>query len=322
MPVLAQARASRAAPLVHPEMSLPRSPPNSVGPESKRRRLERRATVDAELMTDRVAVCSARAVMPEHVHDGTLLGRLAAEHAAEFEALAFRERSRTFCGKRTWGSLCSGSEGAHFVMEAIMTAWPDVELRQVFACESNAGKRDWIDNTINSKRTALAQDSVCIFKDISDMKGDAAPCHTHGRSCPVPGCDILVVGTSCKDLSRLSTTRLKQPVLSLHESPGGTAATFRGLLGYLDTHLVEVVVFENSDNLDTQGGPANDGKSTNLDIFHSEMAARRFESQNMMLNATQFGSAASRRRFWSVLVKAGGPPTSIDYEGSVSFVVV
>ena len=71
--------------------------------------------------------------------------------------------------------------------------------------------------------------------------------------CRVPGCDVLVVGTSCKDLSKMKNTNFKQPVFSLATSSGGTATTFRGLLGYLDSHSVDVVIYENSDNLDPQG---------------------------------------------------------------------
>eukprot|EP00974_Lingulodinium_polyedra_P019843 1918351-Lingulodinium_polyedra.AAC.1 len=96
----------------------------------------------------------------------------------------------------------------------------------------------------------------------------------------------------------MSNTKFKQPVLSLQSSPGGTATTFRGLLGYLDSHSVDVVIYENSDNLETHGAQdeqAEPGAMSNLDIFQSEMVARRFEGQNMILNAKQFGAIASRR---------------------------
>ena len=65
-----------------------------------------------------------------------------------------------------------------------------------------------------------------------------------GRKCRVPDCDVLIVGTSCTDLSNMSKHRINQPVLSLHASPGGTATTWRGLLGYLDSHAVDVVIYE------------------------------------------------------------------------------
>ena len=61
---------------------------------------------------------------------------------------------------------------------------------------------------VNASRTALGQDQVCIFKDMCDLGLEMAQCHTHQRLCPVPGCDVLVVGTSCKDLSKMSNTNM------------------------------------------------------------------------------------------------------------------
>ena len=120
----------------------------------------------------------------------------------------------------------------------------------------------------------------------------------------------------------MNNTKFKEPVLAMHTSPGGTATTFRGLLSYLDAHSVDVVIYENSDNLDQNGGgqpqSANGNQTggvSNLDIFQSEMSARRFEGQNMILNAKQFGSAASRRRFWSVLFKTGDPRSFLEFGG-------
>ena len=199
-------------------------------------------------------------------------------------------------------------------MEALQHAWPDLVLIQVFACEIDPAKRSWIHSVVNAHRTALGQGLVCIFTDISSLGSDAARCHTHGRLCRVPGCDVLVVGTSCKDLSKMTSNKFKHPVLSMQTSPGGTATTFRGLLTYLDSHSVDVVIYENSDNLDPQGGQGDQpATASNLDIFQSEMVARRFEGQNMLLNAKQFGSTASRRRFWSALFKTGGPHSSLEF---------
>ena len=166
---------------------------------SKRRCLQRQVTVDERLANERIEVCSNRVLSASKFLDGTLLNDLAKEHAAEFDKLVFASRPNTFVGRRTWGSLCSGSEGAHFAMEAVTAAWPDVELEQAFACEVASAKRSWINNVVNAQRTAAGQRLVCIFKDILHMKGQKAECEVHGRMCPVPGCDILIVGTSCKD---------------------------------------------------------------------------------------------------------------------------
>lgn len=291
-----------------------------AGAAPKRRRLQRTPTINHDEVNMRSLICSKQVVPPNTHHDGTLLDCLASEHATAFEQILFQRSPRTFTGQHTWASCCSGSEGAHFVMKAVEKAWPDVVLKQVFACEKDPAKRNWICNLVNSGHTASGQDQVCIFQDICDLGNEMAQCHTHGRMCKVPGCDFLVVGTSCKDLSKMNNTKFKEPVLAMHTSPGGTATTFRGLLSFLDSHSVDVVIYENSDNLDHNGGgqpqSANGNQTggvSNLDIFQSEMSARRFEGQNMVLNAKQFGSAASRRRFWSVLFKTGDPRSFLEF---------
>ena len=288
------------------------TPSGGVG---KRRRLQRKSTLQDDEVNARAEICGKRVAAGSLHRDGTLLDSLASEHGAEFEKLIFGRFPRTFTGHRTWVSCCSGSEGAHFVMKALQQAWPDVVLEQVFACEKDASQREWIDKVMNTERTALGQEPICIFEDICHLASEVAPCSAHrGRLCKVPGCDVLVVGTSCKDLSKMSNSKFKQPVLSMQASPGGTANTFRGLLGYLSSHSVDVVVYENSDNLDDSDtvseGP---GTTSSIDIFQLEMAARRFEGQNMVLNAKQFGSAASRRRFWSVLFKTGDPRSFLEF---------
>ena len=145
----------------------------------------------------RSQICSKQ-VVPANKHlDGTLLDSLALEHASELEMLLFQRCPRTFTGQRTWASACSGSQGTHFVMKALLKAWPDVVLTQVFACEKDPAKRRWIHNLVNLRRTALGQDLVCIFHDICDLGQEMAERRTHGRRCRVPGCDLLVVGTSC-----------------------------------------------------------------------------------------------------------------------------
>lgn len=138
-------------------------------------------------------------------------------------------------------------------MKALQHAWPDVVMTQVFACEKDASTRNWIHSWVNGSRAASGQDLVCIFEDMCGLGSEVAQCRTHGRLCRVPGCDVLVVGTSCKDLSKMSNKHINQLVLSLHASPGGIATAFRGLLGYVDSYAVDVVLNENSDNLDPQG---------------------------------------------------------------------
>ena len=252
-----------------------------------------------------------RIVPAQCFHDGTILEGLASEHMEMFQSLlgdrAFQSHGN-MTGALTWASLCSGSEGAHFVMEALATEFAkkaepsnkSLQLRQVFACESDKTKQQWIDYVINAPRRRRREDTICIFDDITHMGGGEAYCYAHKCNCRIPHCNILVVSTSCKDLSNLSSNRSNKPVLAGQQSPGGTADTFhKGLLPFLDACGPDLVFYENSDHLAdaVAESKASDGPSqSNLEVFHSEMSARYYEGQTWILNSLMFGVPQCRRR--------------------------
>jgi hypothetical protein len=233
--------------------------------KGKRRSLTRQNTIDVDEATTMIEACRLQPIAASRFHDSSLLLTLASQHSANFKTLlpaAKYDGVLSSAGELTWGSLCSGSEGVHFVIEALNSHFGqerinDVDrnlealyLRQAFACEIVPNKRKWIDALVNDKRRPLGLPLMCIFVDIRTMGGALSECSVHGCKCLVPDCDILVASTSCKDLSKLSSSRFRAPVLSQSQSPGGSAATFRGLLSYMDAHKVELLVYENSDNLD------------------------------------------------------------------------
>ena len=201
--------------------------------------------------------CQAETLTGTSFKDGSLLESLGKRHVNAFRQL-LPEEHKPLVGKRTWGSLCSGSEGAHFVKKACAAsigAWntasgqEPLQLEQLFACENVAVKRRWIHHLVNVPRRAKGVREICIFIDILHMGGHTAFCETHGGQCEVPGVDILLVSTSWRDLSMLSSAarHFPEPVLGLETSPGGSADTFAGFLAYLDNHIASMVIYENSD---------------------------------------------------------------------------
>ena len=144
----------------------------------------------------------------------------------------------------------------------------------------------------------LSAGHCCLFKDICELGESHAACVVHKHEsrnavtedgvrnsekkgkvsdreklpeghCYVPQVDILVLGTSCKDMSRAnhpkSSARGSSPsslVLTMEHSKGGSAQTFRGMLRYCEKNSPAIVIFENVDAIDDrQGG------NSNLDIL-------------------------------------------------------
>ena len=115
-------------------------------------------------------------VEPSWFHDGTLLEHLASTYMQRFARVLVKGGPHGVVrGRLTWGSLCSGSEGAHFVMNTCADevsraqtasgqgAENELIMEQVFACENDQEKQKWVDFVINTERRAEGSDLICIF---------------------------------------------------------------------------------------------------------------------------------------------------------------
>ena len=199
----------------------------------------------------------------DSIYSGTLLEELADENASTFAVAAPSRPLAGPCPLR-WGSCCSGTEGCHFVFQAInrvlLRHGSDCRFSQAFACEKALEKRKFIRQVMRTElpTSALSSDSEsdaeqpetksskrgpnkkgsnedeaahlpCIFEDITEMGKKVAACWQHGKQCPVPTVDFLVLGTSCKDLSKANPKQDKM-ALTKTATKGQSAQTFNGYL--------------------------------------------------------------------------------------------
>ena len=150
--------------------------------------------------------------------------------------------------------------------------------------------------------------SKCIFENITDLKLKEAKCFRHGGVCNVPSVDLLVVGTSCKDLSKLNQTApghdATKPVLEQSSSRGASAQTFQGLLGFVEHHRPLFVVYENVDAISDQLSSTDD---SNLKVCLNEFARVGYQSQPMMTDAAEFGLPCRRRRVYILFIDSRSP---------------
>ncbi len=297
--------------------------PGSAGPlagaaKHTRRRLQVQPTVDPLEASRALSGAEKRRIEATRFFDGTLLECCAGENLDALAKLAASRPLATLDLNLSWGSLCSGCEGAHFVMDAVSKAYAKrgcrLEFTQFFACEINEEKREWIHHVVNGWRRPCgerypqacgklpgqqpfgdAPPGICIFSDICEMHKEQSLCFTHGQECQVPYVDVLLVGVSCKDMSRASPNfAANKSVLLQEQSTGGSAQTFRGLLNFVSAHTPSVVIFENVDSIDSDSGK---GKS-NLDIVLAEFTNRGYEGQCCMCDSNHFGLPTMRRRLY------------------------
>lgn len=277
------------------------------------RTLQHRPSVDPGEAKAAAERSRALVVPASSILDGTLLPRLAAEHRETFRGL-LPSRPLAVGRKLLWASACSGSEGVHFVFQALEGVLVDpaalapTSFSQCFACESHPEKRRWIQSVIAEQ--GGDHRSTCIFEDIAHLSQTSAACVVHNRRCPVPDVDIFVCGTSCKDISSLSSggrTPSGQLVFEMQSSPGGSAQTFRGFLAYIHAHRPALVLFENVEKLADEGASSSSGGATsNLDVLLAEMSGRGYEGQKFVVDSKDFGLPARRRRVYVVFVRVVG----------------
>lgn len=270
---------------------------------------------------DRLLMATSRVTKENDIVEGTLLPLLAKENLDSFlesypkDSLAMGLLPTDGDLVLKWGTCCSGSEGAFFVMTAVQKALEDcgiiIQFEHAFSCESNKEKRRWIHEVlacgnIFQHGAGSATDrgvDACIFGDIQHMKGAEATCHVHKKLCNIPSVDILVLGTSCKDLSRANGHADKsRPVLAEVSSRGGSAQTFHGFVGYCEAHKPAIIIYENVDSVEDS---LSSCAETNLSILMATMKGLGYEGQKIMTDSLQFGLPCRRRRLYILFLDTG-----------------
>ena len=284
------------------------------------------AVVDLELLKQ----ASSRVADADALAKGDAVYDFAEENLKGFHSLftqEFEEQARLASHVHlTWASGCSGSEGAFYVMEAVSRAYSlcsgtcalKVSLKHTFSCEAQADKQRWIqavldcgplknmDGGADSSESSDAADSKgCLFNDIQTLGETHAERITHGQKCKVPRCDIFVIGSSCKDLSKANPKKETQKLV-FHEatSLGGSAQTYQGFTSYVKAHSPGIVVYENVDGLEETIGAS---AQSNLDILMGTMKALGYKGQPLRTDAAAFGLPARRRRLYVLFVRQVNP---------------
>ena len=102
--------------------------------------------------------CAPDPISADELRSGSWLLRVARSNFQRFGEIAETSVYPTLT-RLTWGSLCSGSEGVYFVMQAINAAvdaaWQDFVLEHKFSCEIVPDKRCWIEAVAECGPAAL-----------------------------------------------------------------------------------------------------------------------------------------------------------------------
>ena len=300
--------------------------PEGAGQKRRKLRRESSATSQGEQAGDASLMLSAssRVTVPDEIVEGHLLPELAWGNLHSFRGL-LPAGSPLACGvggsstlgplELSWASCCSGSEGVHYVVEAMNKALSqfnvDVRFTHKFSCESDKRKRAWIKTVLESgplftkDQAEAAGSNGCISQNILDVGQKVARCERHQADCEVCHVDVLVLGTSCKDLSRANSSVDRQKlVLAETQSRGGSAQTFRGFLAYCEGHRPTLIIYENVDSIDDK---VSNTTETNLSLLMKSMQELGYQGQKVMTDAQEFGLPCRRRRLYVFFVLVSDP---------------
>ena len=240
--------------------------------------LRARPSLDADEVKRCQNEAASREISSRSLIDGSWLLAVARQNLELCKSMA-PSRASWGSSTLTWGSMCSGSEGPAWVIAALNQLFEECsasfKLEHVFSCEKDVEKRKWVHASSVLAEPAIAKvlaresgaadspaldfqsvlkapDAPCIFTDIQDMGAAQAECWEHGPGCcHVKGVDLLILGTSCKDMSRANPGHVRQElVLNSKESKGGSAQTFNGLMSYVEQHRPLMILFENVDAME------------------------------------------------------------------------
>ena len=202
----------------------------------------------------------------------------------------------------TWCSICSGSEVILFVLTAIAAAFKargiKLIFKHLFSCEILPSKQEWIMGAFEEGNV----EEGCLFERAEDLGQEYAQCVKHERKCRVPHAEVVIAGTSCKDLSRANPTNNKgKPcVLTQEFSQGGSAQTFRGLMLYLGRFQICLVFFENVDTLEEHDSANSGGHCKGLDIIRGAFYDVNLSSVAVLTDSQLHGLPQERRRYYIV----------------------
>lgn len=165
-----------------------------------------------------------------------------------------RRKVPSHAAHHVWGTA-SGLNRARLVGQAVLDViTTDGTYRSAFACEKEPWKAAFISSYVH-QFLLREEDPACVFSNIQDLGASRAHCHTHDKTCTVPGpctghnITLAIAGFSCKDLSKLGRaySEMKQ---CLKTGEGSSGQTLAGLLSYLSAHKVGAYLGENVDELE------------------------------------------------------------------------
>ena len=199
------------------------------------------------------------------------------------------------------GSACSGSEIAYICMEVILNCICNIlgltaGIRHAFACESNPGKRAFIQAQFQP---------VHVFGDVAELTQRTAMCFVKNAPVQVPWCFFFLAGFSCKSRSSVSSkSAANVNCIQRQDMDTETSYTWEHTFAYIAKALPVIILLENITALQQK---PNDGSLSDCDYIIEQLRSLGYHVVLYRFDAECLGSRASRWRLYFIgwLVRSG-----------------
>ena len=291
---------------------------------------------------------SSRVLSPESLLDGAALLSCALENLQGFQDLFPASLGAEAVAsmpkvKLTWGSACSGTEGAFYVAEAINRSFKHLKmplhLSHKFSCEQNKDKQRWIhtvlasgpvfedfvfddsgkpvfsaakgesdqcwfENNAGDEHDSDADaEHTCIFEDIQALGQDKAKCIVHHNS---EGCQVPQVDVFVCGVSCKDVSRQnarREKAKLVLTEKESRGGSAQTWNGFLAYVTAASPAMVVFENVDGLEDSVGQSESSNLDHVLATMASLGYEAQAFMTDAHEFGLPARRRRIYIIFLK-------------------
>ena len=203
----------------------------------------------------------------------------------------------SFKGSMTVASMCHGSAmdvvALHALGEALQAQDIPVSFTCILSCEIEPKKRLWCQRVLDKLDP---NGDACVMDDMTKICNGTATCSRHnGQKCTLnERVDGLIVGFSCKDASKANQNRSKlaSTLFTSSTSPGKTNDTVVATLNFIDKHLPEWILLENSDTLDESDHVVG------LELLLSELASRGYDPMPFLIDGSEYALPQIRKRMY------------------------
>lgn len=197
------------------------------------------------------------------------------------------------------GTMCSGTDVCVEVLASAVQAGGGIGISHMFSCEISPPKQQWILTMSQPGPPKYLFENVLDFAASQGRGNVGAFCMRSQRRHSAPATDIVYMGFSCKDVSRLNVNRIASGGC-IRDRSLRTGSTLDGGMCYVVARRPRLVLLENVASLDDAS--KSSGLSNADDLF-AHFSKIGYYLVSAIYDARKHGAVQRRTRWWGIAMR-------------------